>query len=215
MGNNKHKVVLIGGGGHCKSVLDAANRMNVFDEIVITDPKMEKGDTILECKVVGTDYELEKLRSRGFDCAFITVGSVGTSLLRKQLADKLIALKFSFPIIVDPSATVSKSAIIGSGTFIGKNVVVNADVNIGAHCIINTGAIIEHECSVGDFSHISVGSILCGKVKVGKNSFIGAGSTVIQCLHIGNNVVIGANSTVLKNVEDSMKYYGIVTSGGY
>ncbi len=29
----KNKLVLIGGGGHCKSVIDAALQMKIFDEI--------------------------------------------------------------------------------------------------------------------------------------------------------------------------------------
>jgi len=204
------KLVLIGGGGHCKSVLDAALKMNIFEEIVITDPEIKPGSQILGCSVVGDDSCLDQLLHDGFDCAFITVGSVRVNPLREKLANKAASLGFRFPVIQDPSAIVADSAIIGDGTFIGKNVVINAEANIGKHCIVNTGAIIEHECCIGDFSHISVGTILCGEVSVGNNCMIGAGSTVIQCLNIGNNVVIGANSTVLTDVEDSMNCYGIV-----
>ena len=204
------KLVLIGGGGHCKSVLDVALRMNEFEEIVITDPDITPGSQILGCSVVGDDSYLDQLRRDGFEYAFITVGSVQINPLRERLANKATSLGFKFPIIQDPSAIVADSAIIEDGTFIGKNVVINAEANIGKHCIINTGAIIEHECSVGDFSHISVGTILCGEVSVGNSCMIGSGSTVIQCLNIGNSVVIGANSTVLTDVEDNMKCYGIV-----
>jgi len=209
MGNDK--LVLIGGGGHCKSVLDAALKMNKFSEIVITDSNLGLGSEIRGCKVAGTDDMLPKLNSDGFRYAFVTVGSVGTNHPRKDIVNRISSLGFVFPTIIDPSAVVSDSVSIGAGTFIGKNVVVNADTKIGDHCIINTGAIIEHECKVGDFSHVSVGSILCGEVEIGKNSFIGAGSTVIQCINIGDNVTIGANSTVLTDVEGNMKYYGIVT----
>ena len=191
------KLVLIGGGGHCKSVLDAALRMKSYENIVITDPDIKPGTKILGCSVVGSDDCIERLYRDGYDYAFITVGSVGINLLREKLAKKLATLGFKFAVIQDPSAIVSDSAIIGEGTFIGKNSVVNADSVIGKHCIINTGSIVEHECKIGDFSHISVGTVLCGRVIVKDNCMIGAGSTVIQCLNIGNNVVIGANSTDL------------------
>ncbi len=207
MGN---KIVLIGGGGHCKSVIDVLKKGGGFDEIVITDPAIAIGTRLLDIEVVGTDECLSNLRDNDFEYAFITVGSVGINPLRQKLVEKAKTLGFRFPRIIDPSASVADSAVIEEGAFIGKNAVINADAQIGVHCIINSGAIVEHECQVGDFSHISVGAILCGEVEVGCNSFIGAGSTVIQCIRIGDKVVIGANSIVLKNIGDNMKYYGIV-----
>lgn len=203
------KIVLIGGGGHCKSVLDSILAANIFDEIVITDPIIPAGTEILGCKVVGTDEVLPELRESGFNQAFITVGNVGISPLRNKLAEMLNKLGFSFPVIIDPTACVSSTAFIEAGSFIGKNAAINAEAKIGSHCIINTGAIIEHECSVGDFSHVSVGTVLCGNSHIGSECFIGAGSTVIQGIKIGNKCIIGANSTVLTNIEDNMKVLGI------
>ena len=205
-----NKLVLVGAGGHCKSVLDVALRMKTFDQIVITDPIIEAGTIILGCEVVGTDDKLIKLRNEGFDNAFITVGSIGINPNREKLAEKLEKYGYKFPTIIDPSASIAETACIGAGVFIGKKAVVNTDTRIGCHCIINTGAIIEHECFIDEYAHVSVGSILCGQVHVGRHCFIGAGSTIIQCLKIGDKVVIGANSTVLNNVEDNVKRYGIV-----
>ena len=204
------KLVLIGGGGHCKSVIDAVLRAKIYSEVVITDPVILEGTTILTCKVVGNDDKLPELINDGFTDAFITVGSIESAELRKKLFMKSFVLGFNFPVIADPSAVISKNSVIGKGTFIGKNAVINADVKIGANCIINTGCIIEHECVIGDFTHISVGSILCGNVEIGNENFIGAGSTVIQGLKIGNKNIIGANSVVLSNMEDNMKVYGII-----
>lgn len=207
MGNN---IVLIGGGGHCKSVLDSVLRSGIFNEIVITDELLPEGSMILGCKVIGSDECLEKLRANGFKYAFVTVGSIGDNTLRKKLADKASSLGFKFPVIIDPSADVSESATVGDGTFIGKHAVINSEVTIEEHCIINTGALVEHECKIGAFTHVSVGAILCGNVDVGQRSFIGAGSTVIQCIKIGNDVVVGANSTILKNLADNSRNFGLV-----
>jgi sugar O-acyltransferase (sialic acid O-acetyltransferase NeuD family) len=197
-------LVLLGGGGHCKSVLDSILRGNEYSDIVITDNNLAAGTKIYGCKVVGTDAFLPDLREKGYKNAFITVGSINNTSVgvRMKLANLASSLGFSFPTIVDPSAIVSKHARIAAGTYIGKNAVINADAVIGTQCIINTGAIVEHECQIGDFTHVSVGAILCGNVKVGRESFIGAGATVIQGIHIGNLVIVGANSTVLSDVYD-------------
>ena len=208
------KLVLIGGGGHCKSVLDSALAMNQFDEIVITDAALKKDTRIMGCRVAGSDKELPALKQQGFAYAFITVGSIQSASLRKELAMSAESIGFRFPVICDPTASVSPYAHIERGAYIGKKVVINAEVSVGQHGIINTGAILEHECSVGSFSHVSVGAILCGNSHVGAESFIGAGSTIIQGISIGNRVVIGANSTVLADVGDNVKCYGIVKKLG-
>src|SRR5690625_5275908 len=74
--------------------------------------------------------------------------------------------------IIDPSARVSFSAKIGTGTFIARNVSVNALADIGTGVILNTSSVVEHECVIGDFSHIAPGAVLAGNVTVGKWSFI-------------------------------------------
>lgn len=203
------KLVLLGGGGHCKSVLDSAIRMNSFEQIVITDPVITPGQKIYGCEVVGTDECLEELFTKGFDNAFITVGSIGVNYLREKLAEKASGIGFRFPVVIDPTAIVSDFAVIGSGTFVGKKAIVNADAVIGRHCIINSGAIVEHECLIGDYSHVSVGTVLCGKVRVGMQCFIGAGSTVIQCLDIGDNCIVGAGAVVNRDVSFNTRVAGV------
>lgn len=204
------KLVMIGGGGHCKSALDAALKSGLFSEIVVTDAAFPSDAKLLGCPVVGTDEALPALRERGFRCAHVAVGSVGSTALRRKLAERAARLGFRFPAIVDSSAVVAADVAIGDGTFVGKNAVLNAGCAIGSHCIVNTGAIAEHDCAVGDFSHIAVGAILCGGVKVGADAFVGAGATVIQGLAIGNRAVIGANSVVLRNLREGETAYGVV-----
>ncbi|MCR4861358.1 MAG: acetyltransferase [Ruminococcus sp.] len=205
-----NKIVLIGGGGHCKSVLDTLLRNNEYDEIVITDNDIPVDTKIMGCKVAGNDDVLQDLLANGFTEAFITVGSIKSTKLRRILFDKAIKLGFNMPNIIDKSAVVSKFSKLGKGIFIGKCAVVNADSTIGDAAIINTSSVIEHECTIGSFTHVSVGSKLCGNVKVGNDSLIGAGSVVIQGVELGNNVIIGAGSTVLKRIDDNSTRVGVV-----
>lgn len=200
------KIVLLGGGGHCISVLDSIFLSKEYDEVAIVDSNLPVGKKILGCNVVGSDDLLPKLKQDGFDYAFITVGSIKTTSIRRKLYNLAKAIGFSFPIVCDPSAIISKYSNIGAGSFIGKSSIINAKCEIGDNCIINTGAILEHECSVDEFSHISVGAIICGNSSVGHDSFIGAGSTVIQGLQVGNNVIVGAGSTVINNIEDNSRF---------
>lgn len=205
-----NRLVLIGGGGHCKSVLDTVIRGGLYNEIVITDPEIQKGTLVLGVRVVGDDSQLSELFNNGFTDAIVTVGALTNPGLRRIISSKAQEIGFNFPVIVDPSAVVSDSAKIGEGTFIGKNAIVNADVSIGNHCIINSGAIIEHECKIDSYSHVSVGAILCGNVKIGSDCLVGAGCNVKQGVCIGNNSIVGIGSTVLNNIEDNNTVYGLI-----
>lgn len=199
------KLLLIGGGGHCHSVLDSVLKFNDYDAIGIIDYSNE---TVNDIPVVGKDEDLPRLRKNGWTDAFITVGSVGNTSLRHRLFQMVKNEGFAVPSIVDPTAIVANDAEIDEGCFIGKGAIVNAGSKIGKAAIINTGAIIEHDCIVGEFAHISPGAVLCGQVTVGNDTHIGAASVVRQQIEIGNNSLIGAGSVVVKNIPANVKAFG-------
>lgn len=203
---DEKKILLLGGGGHCRSVLDCLMSTGKYEEIGIID--YDKSASALGIDVVGTDDDLSRLLKEGWTDAFITVGSVGHTALRRKLFALIRELGFSIPFIIDPSAIIARGTVIGEGTFIGKRAVVNTGSIIGECAIINTGAIIEHDCKIDEFAHISPGSTLCGQVIVGKDSHIGAGSVVRQGICIGSNTIVGAGSVVVKDIPSEVTAFG-------
>ena len=201
----KRKLLLIGGGGHCRSVLDTAMQLNRYDEIGIVD---FTDSSCLGVPVVGNDDDIPDLIRQGWNEAFITVGSVGSTRVRRRLYEMVKKLNLKVPSLIDPTAVIAGGAEIGEGTFVGKRAVVNTCAAIGKCAIINTGAIVEHDCRIGDFSHISPGAVVCGQVTVGNDSHVGAGTVVRQQIVIGDNVLIGAGSTVVKDIPAGTKAYG-------
>ena len=206
MENNKERIVILGFGGHAKSLADSILKDGKYHIAGYTDTH----DCKSRFKYLGTDDQLIDIYKQGIDKAVLGVGFMGHSGVRDKLVNIAKSIGFEFPVIIDPSAMVANDAVVGEGTFVGKGVVINAESRIGNFCIVNTGAIVEHENIIGDYSHVAVGAILCGNVSVGHHSLIGAGTTVIQGKMIGDNCIVGANSTVLANVEDNVKCYGIV-----
>jgi sugar O-acyltransferase (sialic acid O-acetyltransferase NeuD family) len=201
-------LILVGGGGHCKSVLDSIRTSNKFNVVGILDLNENVGSFIDGVQVIGTDEDYKKLYIEGIKNAFITVGSIKSTELRERIYNKLKLIGFKLPVIIDSSAIVSKNVQIGQGTFIAKGAIVNSSSKIGHNCIVNTGSIIEHDCNIGDFCHIAPGSTLSGGVKMGKGSLIGTNSTIIQGIEIGSNTVIGAGSVVVKNIKNNTIAYG-------
>ncbi len=201
----KKKLLLIGGGGHCHSVLDSVFALNIYDKIGIID---NVDSPYLGVPVIGTDEDVPILFKDGWTDAFITVGSVGNTKIRKRLYKMIKNIGLFVPTIIDPTSIITKDVSIDEGTFIGKRSVVNTSSLIGKCAIINTGAVIEHDCKIGAFSHISPGAILCGQVYVGSDSHIGAGTMVRQFVKIGNNSLIGMGSVVIRDIPSNVKAYG-------
>jgi sugar O-acyltransferase (sialic acid O-acetyltransferase NeuD family) len=202
------KILLIGGGGHCKSVLDSLLELNEYTDIGIVDMQEKVGMSVMGVPVVGCDDDLQNLFRSGYRYAFITVGSIGNSMLRTKLFNLINEIGYEIPSIIDISATVSKHSVIEEGVFIGKKTIVNAGALIQRGAIVNTGAIVEHDCKVGAFSHIAPGAVLGGEVIVGENTHIGLNASVKQQIHIGSNSIIGMGSVVLQNIDHHTIAYG-------
>ena len=198
-------MLLIGGGGHCKSVLDSVLSLDIYSNIGIVDKQTV---SLLGVSVVGSDQDLVSLFQNGWTDAFVTVGSIGNTATRRKLFDMIKQIGFHVPSVVDNTAIVARGTQIDEGCFIGKKAVINTGASLGKCAIVNTGAIIEHDCTVGDFSHISPGAVLCGQVKVGNDTHVGAGAVIRQQTLIGNNVLIGAGSVVVKKIPDRQIAYG-------
>lgn len=185
-------IILVGFGGHAKSIADSIENKKEYNIVGYTDVCEKKS-----CyKYLGTDLELERYFNMGIEMAVVGVGYLGNSVLREDIYNKLKKIGYKLPIIVDKTAVISPSVHIEEGTFVGKNAVINTDASIGKMCIINTMSLVEHECIVGDFSHVAVGAILCGQVEIGRGSFIGASSTIIQCVKVEGKSIIPAGVTV-------------------
>ena len=192
---NKPKIILIGGGGHCKSCIDVIELQDNFKIEGIIDLPEKKGQKILGYPIIGSDNDLEDL-SKLYSYFFITLGQIKDYSKRKMLFDKLVLMEVQIPVIISPLAYVSKHSKIGMGSIIMHYAIVNADAIIGKNCIINTRSIIEHDSSIGDHCHISTGAILNGGVKVGNNTFIGSGAVSKEYIEIAQNSFIKANTIV-------------------
>lgn len=187
-------IILVGFGGHGKSVADCIQRLRRFRIIGYTDLEQHNS----QYQYLGTDDVLPEYFCKGVRNAAIGIGFMGRDNTRSRLYEELKRIGYSLPAIVDPSAIISETAQIGEGAFIGKGAVLNADARVGRMAIVNTKALIEHECIVGDYSHIAVAAVLCGQAQIGNSAFVGANATVIQDMHVPSGTFIPAGDVVRK-----------------
>ena len=190
---DKKPLILVGGGGHCKSVIDVAESAG-YTILGILDKPEEVGKQVLAYKVIGTDDDIPKYVDK---VEFvITVGQIKSSSLRRKIAERIEKSGGKYATIIASDATVSEYATIGEGTVIMHKCVVNADAKIGRNCIVNTMANIEHEVEIGDFCHISTGVMVNGMTKVGNDTFVGSGAVLFNCIEIASNSIVPAGLTI-------------------
>ena len=187
----KEKIVLIGGGGHCHSVIDVIEQENKYEIIGIVDIKENIGKKVLDYEVIACDDDLKTIF---LSCknAVITIGHIESNKIRVKIYNKLKETGFNLPVIISPLAYVSKHSVIEEGTVIMHQALINANVKIGKNCIINTKALIEHDCTVEDNCHISTASVLNGGVIVKENSFFGSNATSKQGIEIDGFIKAGS-----------------------
>lgn len=201
----KKSLILLGGGGHCKSVIDVAETAG-FTILGVLDMPEDVGKSVLDCKVIGTDDDVSQFVDKAE--FIITVGFIKDPAIRIRLYDKVKKAGGKFATIVASTAHVSKYATLGEGTVVMHQAVVNAGAQIGINSIINTFANIEHDAVVGDQCHISTGTMVNGDCKVGDRVFIGSQSVLANGIEVGDDIIIGAGSVVRKSLVQKGIYSG-------
>jgi len=189
-------IILLGGGGHCKSVIDVIEAQNKFNIAGIVDKKDLIGSSVLKYKIIASDEDLKDLRKK-YEFAFITIGFIKSNKRRVELFNLLKELDYKLPIIISPKAYVSRYSFVDEGSIIHHGVIINANAKIGKNCIINSNSLIEHDAQICDNCHISTGVIINGGVEIGKNSFIGSGTVTKEYVKIKENSFIKARELVI------------------
>ena len=198
-------LVLIGGGGHCKSVIEAAESAgySIFGVLDLTE---NVGKGILSYKIVGTDDDIpEYVNKAEF---VITLGFIKNPTVRINLYNKVKNAGGKLATIIASTAYVSKYAEIGEGTVVLHQAFVNAGAKVGKNVILNTATNIEHDAEIGDHCHISTGTMVNGECKVGERCFIGSQSVLANCISIGEDIIVSAGSFVRKSITEKGIYAG-------
>jgi len=198
-------LILVGGGGHCKSVLEAAESAG-YSILGVLDMPEDVGKEILSTKVIGTDDDIPSYVDKAE--FVITVGFIKNPAIRIKLYKKVKEAGGKLATIVASTAHVSKYATIGEGTVVMHHAFVNAGAKVGNNVILNTFTNIEHDAVIGDQCHISTGTMVNGDCKVGANCFIGSQSVLANGITIGDDIIVGAGSLVRKSINIKGIYSG-------
>lgn len=192
-------LIIIGGGGHAKSIADLAQKSG-YNVIGFLDDN-ESAMYMLSINRLGKVSDCEKFA----DKASFVIG-IGNNETRKKIYD---SHKLNYVTLIHPSAVIASDVTLGEGVVVLAGAVINADTKIGKHTIINTGAVVEHDCVIGEFTMIAPHATVCGFSKIGNNCWLGAGSVANNVISIYDNVIVGSGAVVVKNIEEAGTYVGV------
>ncbi len=205
----KPQLILIGAGGHARSCIEVIVEQGQFKIAGLIGLPEQKDVTYLDhgYNVIGVDSDLGHL-VKIIRYALIAVGHMKSAEHRIRLYHQLVDLGYELPVIIAPTAHVSRHAKIGPGTIVMHGAIVNAGASVGNNCIINSRALVEHDVRIEDHCHISTGTILNGNVSIGAGSFIGSGSIIKNGVTVGSNCLIGMGVGLRHNLDDCVKFLG-------
>jgi sugar O-acyltransferase (sialic acid O-acetyltransferase NeuD family) len=192
------KLIIIGAGGHCRSCIDVVHAEGTWEILGIVGRDNESGKAISGVDVKWTDNDIESLCQKGADF-LIAIGQIKTANPRIKIYKHIKEYGGNFPIIISPRAYVSSNALIGEGSIVMHDVLVNAGASVGSNCILNTKSLIEHDSSIGDHCHISTASIVNGNVHVGEKSFVGSNAVIRNSISLQPGSIVSANEYVSKD----------------
>lgn len=194
------KLIVVGAGGHSKSVCDSIDEscMELCGFIDQHKTGLHLG------KPIYNDVEsIPEYKSYSY---FVAIGDVDA---RKSWYERLKGLGLEFVNIIDRTAIIAKHINIGVGNFVGKLAIINADVVIGDNNVINTRALLEHDCHIGNHTHVSTNTTINGNVVVEDLVFFGSTGVCNGQLRIGEHAVVGSGSVIIRDVAPYTTVVGV------
>ncbi len=170
----KPRLLIIGAGGHGRSVVEAVDASGAFDVVGFLDDAFPGTGAVWDIPVLGRVFDWRQFTAH-VDCWFVAIGN---NALRSAITCLLAEAGMRLATVVHPKAIVSPRAITGAGSAVMAGAVVGTEAVLGPGVIVNCGAVIDHHCRVGDFGHLGVGAVMAGGSVLGEGAWMQANASL-------------------------------------
>ena len=194
--------VVLGAGGHARSVVDVLERRGERVVAVAGDA----GGHDWHVDAVDTDPDALDRAEVGNHHVVVAVGH---NPVRVRLVHEVLSRGLTAPPLVATTATVAARSVVGDGCVVLEHAHVGPDARLGLAVVVNTAAVVEHDCRLDDGVHVAPGAAVLGGVTVGPGTFVGSGARVLPGLTVGAGVTIGAGAVVTDHVADGETVVGV------
>ena len=204
-------MILFGGGGHGKTVIDAIQASGNFHLVGVIDDHITPGSYVMNVPVLGGSDLLPELFERGLRLATNGVGGIGNPEFRDQVFLRLQTAGFHLPVVTHPTAYIAPTAKLEDGAQIMARTVIGAEAHIGYGTLVNIGAIVTHECHLGRVVNLSPGAAMGGRLILEEYVQVGMNATINLGVHVARKARIGNGATVKADVPaDTTVYAGTI-----
>ena len=178
-----HRWLILGAGGHGRSVADAISANG--DQVMgFLDDAQPVGTLVHGVPVLGAlslAWELNRLLA-----AFEqpppdqVVVAIGNPRLRQTWQQVLEQVDAPLGVVLHPRAIVSATAQIGPGSVVLAGAVVNANASLHAGVLANSGSVVDHDATCAAYSQLGVNAAMAGGSRLGLLASLGPGE-VLGC----------------------------------
>ena len=193
----KPRLLVVGAGGHGRSVAEAVLMSGDFEMVgFLDDGAFARGGDVLGLPVLGpanafADYAALALHA---------VVAIGNNALRQKMCAQLQAAGFALARVVHPRAIVSPRAQLGEGVAVMAGAIVGTEAVLGQGVIVNCGAVVDHHAQVHDFGHLGVNACMAGGSVMGALAWMQAGAALGYGVTLPSGVTLAPGEAVdIKN----------------
>ena len=194
------KVLIFGGGGGGASIAMAMKEAGDHNCLYGFINDKDEVKDIVGFPVVGGKDDIPGFINEGF--LFINaVQKIDGQKYRMDLFESFHIPEKQLFTYIHPKAYVAPNAEVGPGCVIMPTAIVDSGSKIGKNVRVFPGAAIRHHCVIDDYVFLGGCSVIGSYTKVGTAVYCGYNSTIGQRLLIEKYSVVGMGSVVCKNVQ--------------
>jgi sugar O-acyltransferase (sialic acid O-acetyltransferase NeuD family) len=185
-------LLVVGAGGHGRSVAEAAKLSGRFEVVGFLDDALSAGISVLGVPVLGAVASMAQHQS----VVNQAIVAVGNNAAREKLMMQLTEVGFTWDTVVHPRAIVSPSSVIGAGSAVMAGAIVATEARLGAGAIVNCGAVVKHHATVKDYGHLGVNASMAGGTLLGRGAWMQAGAALGYEVAVPSGVTLAPSDAV-------------------
>lgn len=194
-------IVVLGAGGHGKSVVAVLLASGAKVAGVLDDDPARWGTTVQGVPVLGPIGAGESHPGAS------AVLGAGTQAARQAIVARCTGFRWARAIY--PGCYINPHVPIGEGTVVFPGGIVGADSRIGAHVIISGHTTVGHDVVLEDFVQVAPGVQIAGGVHVGRGAMLGIGSVLAPGVRVGAGAVLAAGAVAVRDVPAGSTALGV------
>jgi sugar O-acyltransferase (sialic acid O-acetyltransferase NeuD family) len=180
-------MVIVGAGGHGRSVLELVRLLGTHEVPGFLDDLHPPGTDVMGVPVWGPTTAMASLSDRGVNALHVAIGN---NAARAALHARARDAGLQAVTLIHPRACVSPSASLGAGCAVMALAVVGTEARLGDGVIVNVGAAVDHHARVGHHGHLGANATMAGGTSIGTRAWLQAGSAIGYHVHLPDDTIV-------------------------